>query len=137
MLCPYSCHRACSLGRKEEVTVTAWQRRCACPGREHERASHGDPIESLPGYEEWGETFESEMRRRSQPRKEAFDAARSAASGKTREEIEDLYVAELGARGVEIPPGQLLSADVDFLSGDARAGLGKVWKYLWREVLRV
>ena len=137
MLCRCSCHRACPLsGRKEAVPVTAWQRRCACPGLEHERTSQGDPGDFLPGWEEYRETYEFESRRRSQARKDAFNAARSASSGKTRDEIQDLYIAELRARGLEIPSEPFLAAAVDLLSGDARAGLGKIWKWVRRDLLR-
>ena len=55
------------------------------------------------------------------------------ASGKTRDEIRDLYIAELRARGVEIPPEPLLlEADIDLLSGDPRAWFGKYWKTVLR-----
>jgi len=137
MLCGCSCHRACPLsGRKEAVPVTVWQRRCACPGLEHERTSQGDPGDFLPGWEEYRETYEFESRRRSQARKDAFNAARSASSGKTRDEIQDLYIAELRARGLEIPSEPFLAAAVDLLSGDARAWPGKLWKWVQRDLLR-
>ena len=114
--------------RKEAVPVTIWQRRCACPGAEQARTSERDPAESLPGWEDWSETCKSDSRQRSQARKEAFSAARSAAWGKTRPEIRDLYIAELRARGLDIPREPLLEGAIDVLSGDPRAGLGKMWK---------
>lgn len=127
MLCRCSCHRACPLARrKETVAVTVWQRRCACPGAA--RTSQGDPAESLPGFEEYWGTYKSESRQRSEARNQAFNAARGAASVKTRDEIRDLYIAELRARDLEIPSEPLLAAAVDLLSGDPRAGLGKIWK---------
>jgi len=123
-------------GRKEAVPVTVWQRRCACPGLEHERTSQGDPGDFLPGWEEYRETYEPGSRRRSQARKEAFNAARGASAGKTRDEIQDLYIAELRARGLEIPSEPFLAAAVDLLSGDARAWPGKLWKWVQRDLLR-
>jgi hypothetical protein len=138
MLCRCSCHSACPLARrKETVTVTVWQRRCACPGAEHARTSQGDPAESLPGFEEYWGTYKSESRQRSEARNEAFNAARGAASGKTRDEIRDLYIAELRARGLEIPSEPLLAAAVDLLGGDPRAGLGKIWKAALRTLSSV
>ena len=59
-----------------------------------------------------------------------------AAAGKTRDEIRDLYIAELRARGLETPPEPLLGAAIDMLSGDPRAGRGKIWKAVLREFLR-
>lgn len=88
----------------------------------------GDPGEALPGFEEFWETYKSESRQVSEARKDAFNAVRSTASGKTRDEIRDLYIAELRARGLEIPSEPLLAAYIDFLSGEPRTGLGKIWK---------
>ena len=70
------------------------------------------------------------------PGKDAFNGARSASAGKTRDEIQDLYIAELRARGLEIPSEPFLAVAVDLLSGDARAGLGKIWKWVRRDLLR-
>jgi hypothetical protein len=79
-------------------------------------------------------TYKSESRQRSPAQDEAFNAARAVtAAGKTRDEIRDLYIAELRARGLEIPREPLLEAVIDMLSGDPRAGLGKVWKAMFRE----
>lgn len=133
ILCRCSCHKACPLARrKEAVPVTAWQQRCACPGAEHARTTQGDPCESLPGFEEFWETYQRESRQRSEAHKDALKAARTAAPGKTRDEIRDLYIAELRVRGLEIPPEPLLGAAIDLLSGDPRAGLGKIWKTVLR-----
>ena len=128
-LCRCSCHRACPLARRREaVPVTVWQRRCACPGAEDARTKQGDPGESLPGFEEFRETFQRESRQRSEARTDALKAARRAAPGKTRNEIRTLYISELRARGLEIPPEPLLEAAIDMLSGDPRAGLRRIWK---------
>jgi hypothetical protein len=128
MLCRCSCHRACALGRRTEtIAATVWQRCCTCPGAEHERTSHADPGHGLPGFEEFWAAWKTESRQRSEAHKEAFEAARSVASGMTGDEIRDLYIAELRARGLEIPSEPLLAAAVDVLSGHPRAGLGKIW----------
>jgi hypothetical protein len=68
-------------------------------------------------------TFKEHMaraERRSRSRKEAFDAARANAPGKSREEVRELYEAELHARGLEIPPEEFLAAEVDAIAGDYR-----------------
>ena len=98
------------------------------PGAEDARTQHGDPGESLPGFEEFRETFQRESRQRSEARTDALKAARRAAPGKTRDEIRNLYISELRARGLEIPPESLLEAAIDMLNGDPRAGLRKIWK---------
>jgi hypothetical protein len=57
---------------------------------------------------------------------------RQAAPGKSREEIKDRYVAELRARGQQVPPGPLLEAEIDALTGHPMRGLWKMWK-TWPE----
>ena len=129
MLCRCSCHRPCPLARrKETVAATVWRRRCACPGAEDAHTSQRDPAESLPGFEEYWGTYKWQSRQRSEAWDQAFNAARIAAPGKTRDEIRDLYIAELRARGLEIPSEPLLGAAIDLLSGNPRAGLWKIWE---------
>lgn len=133
-LCRCSCHAACPLARRKgEVPVTVWQQRCVCPGAEQARTAQDDPRELLPRYEDWWKTYESDQRLRSQARAEAFNAARGAASGKTRDEIRELYIAELRARGQEIPQESFLEATVDSLSGDLRAARRGIWKWVRHE----
>jgi hypothetical protein len=64
--------------------------------------------------------FVAESEQRSQARKEAFQAAQANAPGKSREEMRELYLAELRARGLEMPPEDLLDAQVDAIMGDYR-----------------
>jgi hypothetical protein len=61
--------------------------------------------------------------RHSQARREAFDAAKAQAAGKTREQIRDLYMAELRARGLDMPPDQTLDAEVDAIAGYYRPAM--------------
>jgi hypothetical protein len=58
------------------------------------------------------------QRQSGEARREAFQAARRAAAGKSRDEIRDLYVAELRARGLEPPPEQFLAAIVEHIAGN-------------------
>jgi len=53
-----------------------------------------------------------------QARREAFQAARRAAAGKSRDELRELYLAELQARGVEPPSEQVLAATVEHIAGN-------------------
>ena len=48
-----------------------------------------------------------------QSRREAFKAAQASAVGKDREQLKDLYVAELRARGLKIPDDEVLDAAVE------------------------
>jgi hypothetical protein len=133
ILCRCPCHKKCPLGRgKPGVPVTVWRRRCVCPGAEDARATHGDPCELLPEFEDYWPTYEQESRDRSAAREEAATAARAAAPGKTRDEVRQLYVSELESRGLETPPDWLLEVAVDIISGDPRTGLGKLWKTAFR-----
>lgn len=137
VLCRCSCHRACPLARRKgDVPGTVWQLRCSCPGAEDARTSQGDPGEALPTGDEYRETYKSELRLRSEARKETFKATRAAVSGKTRDEVRDLYIAELVARGLEIPREPLLEANIDMLCGGPRAGLGRIWEMMRHEILR-
>jgi hypothetical protein len=52
---------------------------------------------------------------------------RAAAQGKTRGEIRDLYVAELRARGQDIPAEPFLDAGIDVLTGHLLRGFKKFW----------
>src|SRR5215469_15352193 len=113
-LCRCSCHADCPLaGRRLAIPFKEWRAQCRCPGAEQMRqhmAEAGDP----PDFAEYRERAE----RRSQARRAAFDAARSDAADKTREEIRDIYVAELRARGVDPPPEEILAAIVERIRGN-------------------
>ena len=134
LLCRCACHEACPLARRklDGVPVTVWRQRCTCPGAEQARTTQRDPCELLPGFEEFRETLEREAQQRSEASKDALQAARTAAPGKTRDEIRELFAAELRARGLKVPPDRLLEVAVDMITGEPRTGLGK----LWRTVLR-
>jgi hypothetical protein len=133
LLCRCPCHKACLLARrKPDAPVTVWRRRCACPGAEQARTTQGDPCEFLPRLEEFRETYERQSRLRSQAREDALKAARAAAPGKTRDEVRGLLVAEMQARGLEIPHERLLEVAVDLVTGDPRTGIGKLWQTFQR-----
>jgi hypothetical protein len=48
----------------------------------------------------------------------AAQAVREVAAGKSREQVKDLYLAELRARGLVIPAADFLEAQVDALAGN-------------------
>lgn len=127
-LCRCSCHAACPLADRMPVSLTAWQRLCACPGAEEQRAWKEDRDEPRPGVtKESRERTRREWRERDEARKQALRAVRRAGRGRTREELRDLYVAELRARGLKVPPEPSLEADIDFLTGHPLQGLRRIW----------
>jgi hypothetical protein len=128
-LCRCACHAACLLAdRMPTVSLTVWQALCECPGAEKQRAWKEDPDEPWPGAKE---AWEREQRR-SQERSEAYKQARQAthevARGKSRDEVRDLFIAELQARDQEIPPELFLEAHIDLLTGHPLRGFRRMWK---------
>lgn len=132
-LCRCSCHSACPLADRMPVSLVVWQQLCACPGAEQQRAWKDDPNEPWPGFKEAREKTQRESRESNEAKRQAFQAARDAAAGKTRDEVRDLYIAELRARGQEVPPEPFLGATIDFLTGHPLRALWKMktWKGRW------
>ena len=79
------------------VPPEVWRESCTCPGAGQEL---------------------QDARHRSRVRKEAFESARARAAGKGRDEIREIYVAELNARGLAAPGEDLLDAVVDQIAGN-------------------
>ena len=59
-----------------------------------------------------------QYKREAESRREAFRAVRVEAAGRSREEIRDLYEAELRSRGLSIPSHDILDANVDAITGN-------------------
>jgi hypothetical protein len=59
-----------------------------------------------------------EARQYQRDRKEAYEAVRARALGKSRAEIRELYMAELNARDMKIPPDPVLDALVERAAGN-------------------
>jgi hypothetical protein len=53
-----------------------------------------------------------------QLRREAVQAVRARAAGRSLDEIKELYKAELHGRGLKMPPEAVLDADVAAITGD-------------------
>jgi hypothetical protein len=49
-------------------------------------------------------------------RRQAFDAARAAGAGRTRQQIREIYQAELRSRGLPLPSDLLLDAYSDMIA---------------------
>jgi hypothetical protein len=137
-LCPCSCHSSCPAtpaGKRMTVPFKVWRESCTCPGAHAERhrldeAGLSDP----PDFDELRE----EARRRSRARREAFEATRARSAGKSQEEIREMYVAELRARGLKVPGDPVLEAVADRITGNplpaillAGEGLARMGKALY------
>ncbi len=114
-LCKCPCHSSCPVtSRRMTVPATTWRESCNCPGAEHERTRQEQAGEEFPDFRE----HMARHQRESQSRREAVHAVRTMAAGRNREEIKDLYLAELRSRGLKIPPEDVLDAKADAITGD-------------------
>jgi hypothetical protein len=109
ILCRCDCHSSCPVtAEKNTVGEQAWRQSCTCPGAEAMRGILDEfgilPFDVRDYREMWAET-----RNELQSRREAFNAAQASAAGQDREQLKDLYVAELRARGLKIPDDEFLS----------------------------
>src|SRR5258708_12292349 len=64
-----------------------------------------------------GELWEK-ARRHNQARSEAFRAARARAAGLSREDVREIYIAELRARDLPIPSERALDAAIETIMGN-------------------
>jgi hypothetical protein len=116
-LCPCTCHSSCPVaagGKRLTVPPEVWRESCTCPGAGQERRRLDEAGVEFPDFGKMRE----DARRRSRARKEAFESARARAAGKGRDEIREIYVAELNARGLRTPREDLLDAAVDRITGN-------------------
>jgi hypothetical protein len=114
-LCRCSCHAGCPVaGSRMAVPVKLWRESCDCPGADEKRQRLNAAGIEPPDFGE----IRAEAERRSGARREAFQAARLASAGKSTTEIQDLYAAELRARGLRIPREEVLAAAADRIRGN-------------------
>jgi CHAD domain-containing protein len=72
-----------------------------------------DEFGTLPfGIRDFREMW-AKSRNELQSCREAFKAAQASAAGQDREQLKDLYVAELRARGLNIPDDEVLDAAIE------------------------
>jgi hypothetical protein len=124
VLCVCGCHSACPLVNRGPVPRAVWERQCTCPGTQQARTRLDTACEERPDFAEFRERSRRERQDRRAARGEAFDAARAAAAGgRAREQVREVYEAELRARGLPVPPDQVLDAYADAIAGDRRGTL--------------
>jgi len=96
------------------VPVKMWRESCSCPGAEEERRRQDQAGMEFPDLKEQRDHY----KREAESRREAFRAVRVEAAGRSREEIRDLYEAELRSQGLSIPSRDILDANVDAITGN-------------------
>jgi hypothetical protein len=126
VLCQCGCHSACPLaGWSLVVSRAIWEGLCTCAGTELAAVKLDGARRDAPDFDEfkrtWRERREKSAResdKRVAGRREAFEAARAASAGKSGEQIRELYVAELRARGLTVPSDIVLDATADAIAGN-------------------
>lgn len=116
-LCPCSCHASCPVTiptKRMTVPMKTWYTSCTCRGAEAERQRLDEAGIEVRDFSD----VRADVRRQSQARKDAYAAARARAAGRSREQIRDMYVAELQARGLTVPAEPVLDAVVDRINGN-------------------
>ncbi len=94
--------------------MQTWRQSCSCPGAAAERTRQDEAGEEIPDFREEMAKYQ----RATELRREAAEAARLRAAGRSREELKDLYIAELRSRGLKIPPEEILDANIDAITGN-------------------
>src|SRR5215467_89561 len=117
LLCRCSCHSSCpatSATGQATVSAKAWYSSCTCPGADLTRQRlHEAGAEILDSGE-----LRERVKRDSQARKDAFRAAEGRAAGRSREEVREIYLAELRSRGLPKPSEPALDAAVELIMGN-------------------
>lgn len=116
-LCRCPCHASCPVqydARRLSVSMKAWYTSCTCPGAEVARQRLDDAGIKVRDFDELWE----ERRRLRSAGREATEATRARADGRSREEIREIYIAERRARNLEVPAESVLDAVVDYITGN-------------------
>lgn len=128
-VCKCECHSSCPVtSNRITVSAQAWRESCICPGAEAERIRHDQAGIEFPDFDE----LRARSRQEHQSSREAFQAVRARAAGKSREEVKALYIAELRSRDLDIPQGEVLDALVEALTGNHVRLIGLSVSGLWK-----
>ena len=136
-LCRCPCHSGCPIASSRlAVPFKTWKQSCSCRGAEQGKRRLAAAGMEPPDFPDFAE-FREQAEQRRQARRDAFEAARRAAAGKSTAEIQDLYAAELRARGLPVPRAEILAALAERINGNplpsykvAGRGLSK-WAKHW------
>jgi hypothetical protein len=96
------------------VPIKTWHTSCTCPGSERERQTLHDAGVEIRDFAE----VLNKAQQRSRARRQAFEATRASAAGKTKAQIRQIYAAELLARGLTVPTECILDAVADRIHGN-------------------
>jgi hypothetical protein len=111
-LCPCTCHASCPVvltAKRLTVPMKTWDTTCTCPGAQQERHRLTEAGIEIRDFAE----IREDARRQSRARREAYEAARARAAGKSHDEIRDIYLAERRARDLNVPSDRVLDAVVE------------------------
>lgn len=122
VLCVCDCRSSCPLANRIPVPRTVWQQLCACPGTAQARRTLDGNGQEILDSGEFREKPRRDLQARRESRSEAFQAARAAAAGKSRDQIRDPCAADPRSRGLTVPPGPLLDAHADATGGNPPPG---------------
>jgi hypothetical protein len=95
------------------VPWRAWWASCTCPGADQVRRRME---EAGVEFADPGEMWEK-VQRDSAARSEVFRSARDRAAGRSRDEVREIYLAELRSRGLPVPSGDVVNATVELIMG--------------------
>ena len=131
ILCGCDCHSSCLVtDEKNTAGDLGWRQSCTCPGAEAVRRML-DEVVGLPfGVRDFAEMW-AESRHEFKSRREAFKAAQASAVGQDREQLKDVYVAELRSRGRKIPGDDVLDVAIAAHMDSYPTGV----RFVWREVV--
>lgn len=118
-LCRCPCHVSCPVQyepRRLTVSQKTWYTSCTCPGAEVARQRLDDAGRTVRDFDE----MQEERQRRRSAGKEAAVAAQARAAGMSREEIREIYIAELRARNLKVPEERVLDAVVESIITGSR-----------------
>lgn len=130
LLCKCECHAPCPVtSKRRTVPVPAWRESCTC--------SAAADVPSSVGRTSGEDQDTAQTPYLSPARVAALNAAGDRAAGQSREQVKELYKAELRARGLDIPMEAVLDVEVSLISGDYPAGTGPAGRALGRLVQRL
>jgi hypothetical protein len=120
-LCKCGCHSACPItGNSMPFRSGPGARRV--PARARSRNAPGR-LRLARSARTSGSTWSSASGTLARATRHSTHTVRAEAAGRSHEEIRNLYVAELRARGLDIPPDECLDATVDAITGDYRSSV--------------
>jgi hypothetical protein len=114
-LCECSCHASCPVqyeAHRRTISEKAWYTSCTCTGAKATRQRLDDAGIKVRDFAE----FHEERQRRHNAGREAIEATRARARGRSREEIKEIYLAERRARNLEVPAEPVLDAVVEHIT---------------------